>query len=158
MKKHFIKFTLLLLSIICISCSKNDDTKVTPVTDPANIVAGEFINLKCNNVQYNFINPEILNSGAKTLNAFTTNEKRISIFLPLTVTAGTYSITDSSNPNAYALSLAINLINLDAYATAGSITVTSVTSNNVKGTFNCSFPSSGGQNFIVTEGSFNVGN
>jgi hypothetical protein len=156
MKKLLLTLLTIVSLVINFSCSKNDEPGKPADNEP--MQTSEFIKLKCQGVEYNFTNPEILNSQIKTLVSFTTNEKRISIFLPLNVAPGTYSITDSpSNLNSYGISLAINAINLDSYATSGSMNITSVTSNNVKGTFSCSIPGTTNP-FIVTEGSFNVGN
>ncbi len=155
MKKNVLfAFFKIAFLFLLVSCSKSDDSN----SNQPPVSTTEFIKLKCKGVGYNFTNPEILNSLTKSLVAFTPNEKRISIFVPLNVAVGTYSITDTpSNVNSYGISLAINAINLDSSATSGTITINSVTSNNVKGTFSCTIPGTPDA-FVVTEGSFNVGN
>jgi hypothetical protein len=153
MKKLVLIPLFSMLFLMISSCSKSDDAKTaeTPTT------SAKFIKLKCNGTQYDFANPEMLNSNARSLLGFTTNEKRITIFVPLNVTPGTYQITDSpSNVNAYQVSLAINALGFDGYATSGSMTITSVSGNNVKGTFACKIPNIG-LVFDITEGSFDVG-
>lgn len=151
MKKFVLIPILSMFFLVVASCSKSDDAKT--VETPT----AKFIKLKCNGIQYNFTNPEMLNSGAKSLLGYTTNEKRVTLFVPLNVVPGTYSITDSpSNVNAYLVSLEINALGLNGYANSGSMTITSVSGNNVKGTFSCSIPNIG-QTFEITEGSFDVG-
>ncbi len=153
MKKLILVPFLSLLFLVITSCSKSDDAK--DVETPS----AKSIKFKCNGTQYEFTNPEILRSSEISITALTTNEKRITLFLPLNATTGTYPISDAfSNGNSTA-SLGINAIGLDGYAKAdsGNVIVSSAVGNNLKGTFNFTVLSAG-QTFLITDGSFDVGN
>jgi hypothetical protein len=153
MKKLVLIPFFSVLFLVVASCSKSDDSK------SADTPIAEFIKFKCNGTQYEFSNPEILRSNEITLKAVTNNEKNITIFLPLNSASGTYPISDAFSNGASTASLAIYALGLDGYAKpdSGVVTVSSAVGNNLKGTFNFAVFSTG-QTFVISEGSFNVGN
>ena len=154
--KSIFKTTLYsLLFLFLAACSKSDDNASNNSNEPNS--SAEFIKFKCNGTLYEFSEPEIINSLSKSILAFEPNVKRITLFVPLNVSPGTYPIVNMpSNVNAYGVFINIIPIGLDGSSASGNMIITSVNGSNVKGTFTCTI-SSNGQNFEITEGSFNAG-
>lgn len=82
--------------------------------------------------------------------------KGISLWMPLDVVEGTYDIVDAtgSDVEAYTAEYDSASGNLYLDATAGSITITTITSNYIEGTFNFSGEDESGNEIVITGGEF----
>jgi hypothetical protein len=156
MKKVINSFaTALFLGVFLMlsSCGGSDDSS-SASTDL-------FIKFKYNGVQYTFTDPATINSLSKSISGFQevgNSSNGIVLFMPLEVTTGTFSITDSpSDVNSYNGYFTDGVEDFSFDGTSGTIVITSVTSEYVKGTFNFSAEVDG-QVVEVTNGSFSAYN
>ncbi len=154
MKKLLFPILSIFFLSIFSSCNKDEDTSTTP----AQIAAAQFIKFKCNGVLYEFNNPTVSNSDFKLIKANTGTEKSFELFTILNLIPGTYPIKDTFSDGSATANISINALGLtNGGATSGELIVTSVTGNNIKGTFNFTF-SKNSVVYNVTEGSFDAGN
>lgn len=152
MKKLLFLFLSLIFLSMFTSCNKDNNTTPTQVSTT------QFIKFKCNGIQYEFDNPIVENSSFKVIKATKPNDKSFELYTQVNLPVGTYPIQDSFSGNVATANISINSIGLsNGGATSGELKVTSVTGNNIKGTFNFAF-SKNSIDYNVTEGSFNVGN
>ncbi len=154
MKKLSYLF-LVLLSLSFVACSSNDSSN-----DENNNTNDElYLKFTVNGVNYDF-DPETLTSlqklimGQKDINNITT---RLSLWMPVTPTVGSHSITDDTPTDANLTTLhnaAFYVGNNTYEAVNGTLIVTELGSNYVKGTFNFVAEDINGVTVTVSNGSF----
>jgi hypothetical protein len=151
--KSFATALLLGVFVLVSSCSGSDDNSNNQTTNDL------FIKFKYNGVQYNYADPGTINSLSRSISAFEevgNTSRSIVLFMPLEVTTGTFSITDSpSDVNSYSGYFSDGPTDMSFDGTSGTMVITSVTSEYVKGTFNFSAEIDG-QIVEVTNGSFSA--
>ncbi|WP_317245662.1 DUF6252 family protein [Flavobacterium amniphilum] len=115
-----------------------------------------YLKFKVGGQSYNY-EPQTLTSSKTLVDGYTGNGntlKRISLWMPNEVTTGTYSITDTpSNLDTYNASYSSEGESIYIDGTSGTITITSVTEDYVKGTFSFS-GDNGGTTVNITNGEF----
>ena len=154
MKKVIKSFaTALVLGVFMMlsSCGGSDDSS-SASTDL-------FIKFNYNGVQYNFTDPATINSLSKSISGFQevgNSSNMMVLYMPLEVTTGTFPITYSpSDVNSYNGHFTDGVEDFSFDGTSGTMVITSVTSEYVKGTFNFSAEVDG-QIVEVTNGSFSA--
>lgn len=137
----------LLLGFTLLSCSKDSASDETPEL---------FINFKYNGLLYHLTNATTVNLGSKSIDAFDgtgVTLKRITLYMPINVTTGTFAITEPFDNTAYGSYFIFEADSIDLVSTSGTMTITEITDNYIKGTF--SFSGLNGTTPInVTNGSF----
>jgi major membrane immunogen (membrane-anchored lipoprotein) len=150
--KSIIAIALLTItSALFVNCGGSDDDNNTNNNDTT-----FYLKCKVNGVQFTSTAPFVINSLSKSITAVNdvTNET-VSLYLPLAVANGTYTITDEpSNVDSYNGSYT----NFDTDASSdnetGTITITQVDADVIKGTFSFTGEDGNGGTIIVTEGQF----
>ena len=133
----------LLLTVVFTSCSKDDDTDSDEI----------FIEYTANGVDYKYTDPASASSSNMTINGQIGGEitdadySRISIWFPLQITTGTYEFSGNVFEDGdYKFKLISNPLNIDGWATSGSITISAINDEYFEGHFTA----------IVTEDTNNV--
>ncbi|WP_291119103.1 DUF6252 family protein [Flavobacterium sp. UBA6135] len=150
-KIKFFALPFLALLVLFAGCSSDDSKSADNL----------FIKFTHNGVQYNFIDPYTSTSLSKNIRYFEGSDDSfvdISLWMPLVSQVGTFVVTDTpSDVESYNASFSLGQdLNLDA--TSGSITITSVSSEYIQGTFTFSGTSFEGEEVVVTNGSFRAYN
>ncbi|GGD27890.1 hypothetical protein [Flavobacterium orientale] len=150
-KIKFFALPLLALLVLFTGCSSDD----------SNSSDNLFIKFTHNGVNYNFVDPFTTTSLSKNIRYFEGSDDTfvdISLWMPLVSEEGTFTITDTPfDVESYNANFSLGQdLNLDA--TAGSITITSVDSEYIQGTFTFSGTSFEGEDVVVTNGSFRAYN
>ena len=144
MKKLFALLTVFTL--ILTGCSSDSEGSETEI----------YLKFKVNGQNYNF-DPETLTSMKKLVRGDQGGDneyKSISLWMPEEVTEGTYSFSDTPS-DLETFNASYSSAGEDIYidATSGTITITSVTDDYVKGTFSFSGDNEG-TTVNVTNGEF----
>jgi hypothetical protein len=149
--KFFAIPLVVLLFSVFTGCSSDD----------SNSSDNLFIKFTHDGVQYNFIDPYTATSLSKNIRYFQGSDDTfidISLWMPLVSELGTFAITDTPfDVDTYNASFRLGE-NLNLDATSGSITITSVNSEYIQGTFTFSGTSYEGEEVVVTNGSFRAYN
>lgn len=150
MKKLSFLF-LVLFSLSFVACSSDDSSGSSD--------SELYLKFTVNGVNYDF-DPETLTSlqklimGYKETNAITT---RLSLWMPVTPTVGSHTITDDTPTDANIATLhnAAFYVGDDTYeAISGTLVVTELTTDIVKGTFSFVAEDINGVTVTVSNGSF----
>ncbi len=147
---------VFFIALTAVSCSE-DNSASTLINDDLGDV---HLKYTYNNVEYGVINPltyNLTNKKIDAINGSGSNLKRITLYMPLNPTVGTHFITaDPSDDSTYGAYFVSQANNVDILADTGIMTITNVTDDYVKGTFNFSGPNGPGGSVIVsvTSGSF----
>lgn len=143
---------VLFIALTAVSCSEDD---VLPLTLEEEL--GELrIDFKYNGASYHMANPITTNSTYKEVDAAIgsgTSYKRMTFLMPLNPTVGIHFIGPPVDDNAYSVYYISEGNNVDMLADSGTINITTVTDDYVKGTFTFSGPN-GPVTVNVTEGVF----
>lgn len=139
-------FLSLLIAFVSLSCSKeseNDSSETGEI----------FIKHTVSGVEYKYTNPVSAESANVTINGSIANSStdadysRISIWFPLGMTTGTFDFTgDVFAEGDYKLKLESNPLNIDGWATSGSVTISSISADYIVGNYTA----------IVTEDAFTI--
>jgi hypothetical protein len=79
----------------------------------------------------------------------------MSIWFPLGFTTGTYDFSgDFFQDGDYKLNAEINVLDVDDWATLGSVTITSISSDYIRGTFTATVPDNNGGTVTIENGEF----
>lgn len=156
MKKSFIKFTLILLTInltlSCSSGSSSDDNNINP-TPTAN-----FIKFTYNSVNYSLGIPETYDGDKKEIRGgqgINQEYKKISLWMPLNVSTGVHNVTiDPTNPNSYEIHFVSQAEALYLDGVSGTINITSITDTTIKGTFQCTGLNESDETIVISNGTF----
>lgn len=154
MNFKFLTIFYFLGFILLTSCSNNDGTDDSI-----------YIKFTSNGQEYVFNDPASAQSMNTTFTAQigtdvnSTNYAEVSLWLPLDFTTGTFQFTgDYFEDGDYKLNLYSNPLNVDdGWATSGSVTISSINSEYVIGTFTGTV-SDGVQTITITNGEFKVYN
>ncbi|MDP2159137.1 MAG: hypothetical protein Q8K02_01535 [Flavobacterium sp.] len=150
--KFFAIPLVVLLFSVFTGCSSDDSS---------NSNSSLFIKFTHNGIQYNFEDPFTTTSLSKNIRYFEGSDETfidISLWMPLVSTTGTFNITDSpSDVSTYNASFTLG-DDLDVDADSGTITITSVSSDYIQGTFSFSGTTFEGTPVSVTNGSFRAAN
>ena len=151
MKKITAMFLMLFVAILS-SCSSDD-------ADPAIADTALYLKFTANNINYSF-DPETIGSEKKLImgTKFENNVvSRLSLWMPTNPTIGTHAFVDdtASDDISNLLYTADFWLGMDVYnATAGSITITDMDSEYIKGTFFFTGTNSNGSTTTVSNGTF----
>lgn len=144
------KIMLLLVSVTMVtlsSCSSDGDSNTNPDT---------FIKFKVDGVAYNY-DPETLTSLKKLITGRVgegATYREVSLWMPAEPTVGAHAIVDdpTSGPTTYTAIYASDFDN--SYdATSGTVTITSIDDNYIRGTFSYTVDT-GGTPIVISEGEF----
>ena len=154
-KKAAMLLVMVTISAISFNCSSSDSSD-----DNNNNSSTFYLKCKVNGTLVEFTDPMVLNSLAKSItgNDADTGEA-VTLFTPLAVGMGTFAITDEpSNENSYGGGY--NNFNDDIYSDneTGTMTITEVNADVIKGTFSFTGDDGNGGTVTVTEGSFRAEN
>lgn len=148
LKKLFVLVVLVMASSLFVNCSSNNSSS-----------SSYYLKCKVNGTLVQFDDPYVINSMSKSLTASSeSNGKVISLYFPLGVTTGTFSITDEpSNVNAYGGTYSD--FKNDEYSAneIGTVTITEVNANVIKGTFSFTGVNNN-VTYTITEGEFKAEN
>ena len=140
-KKAAMLITLFAASAISFNCSSSDDGGSS---------SNFYLKCKVNGMLIEFTDPMVINSLAKSITANDENTGQVvSLFTPLNVTTGTHTITDEpSNVDSFGGSFSD--FNADEYTSdeSGTLIITEVNADVIKGTF--SFTGSDGNGGTIT--------
>jgi len=143
----------LILTLITFSCTKTTE-------DNPSIVDELFIKYTANGVDYKYTDPVTASSSNMTINgqiansATDTDYSKISLWFPLGITTGTFDFTgDVFTDGDYKLKLISNPLNIDGWATSGSVTITSISSEFIEGSFTATV-SEDSSTVSITSGEF----
>lgn len=149
-KKAALLLVLVTVSAISFNCS----------SDSGSSSSNFYLKCKVNGTWVEFADPMVINSLAKSITGNDADTgKVVTLFTPLAVSNGTYTITDEpSNVNSYGGSYSD--FNQDEYTDneTGTMTITEVTADVIKGTFSFTGDDGNGGTITVTEGSFRAEN
>jgi Family of unknown function (DUF6252) len=150
-KKIAMLLVMVTASAISFNCSSSDDSSSS---------SNFYLKCKVNGTLVEFTDPMVINSLAKSITGNDADTgKMVTLFTPLTVGTGTFTITDEpSNENSYAGSYSD--FNGDIYSDneTGTMTITEVNADVIKGTFSFTGEDGNGGTITVTEGSFRAEN
>ena len=150
-KKAAMLIVLVIASAISLNCSSDSDSSSS---------SNFYLKCKVNGTWVEFADPMVINSLAKSITGNNTdNGKAVILFTPLDVTNGTYTITDEpSNVDSFAGSFSD--FNEEVYTDneTGTMTITEVNADVIKGTFSFTGDDGNGGTVTVTEGSFRAEN
>ncbi|MGL2966123.1 DUF6252 family protein [Flavobacterium sp. XGLA_31] len=141
------------LMVNCSSSSSSGDSGETTF----------YLKCKINGVQFTCTDPMVGNSLSKAITAISdnndTHQETVSLWMPLGVTVGTHTITEEpSNVNSYGAGYSDFDNSISSQDASGSMTITEVNANVIKGTFSFTSPDGDGNTITVTEGTFRAEN
>lgn len=147
-----IFLTVFFVSLTAVSCSSDD---IPPLT--FNDIGELHMKFTYNGNDYSSDDPVTTTVGVRkyidATYASGANLKTITIFMPDTPTVGTHFVTAPIEDDAYGAYFTSAIGSVDILADTGTITITSVTDDYVKGTFNFSGPN-GSVSVAISNGSF----
>ncbi|WP_395044487.1 DUF6252 family protein [Flavobacterium sp.] len=149
-KKAVMLLAVVLTSSMFVNCS----------SDSNNTSTGTFyMKCKVNGVLTEFTNPDVINSLSKSITGSSeAPSELVTLFMPLTVATGTFNITsEPSNVNSYGGSYSNFATDVYSDNETGTMTITQVDANVIKGTFAFT-GTNGGVVTTVTEGEFRAEN
>jgi hypothetical protein len=152
LKKSMAVLIILTAAFLSSNCSSSSDDGGNPTF---------FLKCRVNGEQFMSSDPFVINSLSKSITAQSDGvaQETFSLFMPLNVAVGTYTITEEpSNVNSYGASYSNFDTNVSTQNAAGTITITEVTADVIKGTFSFTSPDSEGNTISVTNGSFRAEN
>ena len=154
MKKSIAVLLLALVSLLTVNCSSDGGGSSSSTF---------YLKCKINGVQFTSTNPSVINSLAKSIVGISDNndtvQETLVLFMPLTVAPGTYTITEEpSNENSYGVSYNNYDTDVASLNASGTMTVTKVTADVIKGTFSFTSPDGDGNIITVTDGTFSAEN
>lgn len=149
-KKTAMLFVLAVASAISVNCS----------SDSSSSSSNFYLKCKVNGVLIEFNDPVVLNSLAKSITGNDADTSQmLTLFTPLAVTPGTYTITDEpSNENSYGGSFSDFAEDVYTDNETGTLVITQVTADVIKGTFSFTGDDGNGGTVTVTDGSFRAEN
>lgn len=151
LKKAALLLVLVTVSAISFNCSSDSSSSSS---------SNFYLKCKVNGTWVEFADPMVINSLAKSITGNDADTgKVVTLFTPLDVANGTYTITDEpSNVDSYGGSYSD--FNEDAYTDneTGTMNITEVTADVIKGTFSFTGDDGNGGTITVTEGSFRAEN
>ena len=155
MKK--LKFNLLAVLVIIglgmSSCSSDDDSNDAQELET-------FIRFSINGTNFQYENIATVESSNVTVNGQNglsedDDYSFASIWFPLGFTAGTYDFSgDFFQDGDYKLNFESNSLNVDDWATSGSVTITSINSEFIRGTFTATVTDGDGGAVVIENGEF----
>jgi len=150
-KKAAMLILLVAASVVSFNCSSSDDGGSS---------SNFYLKCKVNGTLVEFTDPMVINSLAKSITGNDADTGQVvTLFTPLSVTNGTHTITDEpSNVNSYGGSYSD--FNADEYTSdeTGTLIITEVNADVIKGTFSFTGDDGNGGTISVTEGSFRAEN
>ena len=150
-KKAAMLIVLAVASAISLNCSSDSSSSSS---------SNFYLKCKVNGTWVEFADPMVINSLAKSITGNDSDTgKVVTLFTPLAVANGTYSITDEpSNVDSYAGSYSD--FNGDVYTDneTGTMIITEVNADVIRGTFSFTGDDGNGGTITVTEGSFRAEN
>ena len=151
LKKATLLLVLVAFSAISFNCSSDSSSSSS---------SNFYLKCKVNGTLIEFNDPFVINSLSKSITANDEDTGQVvSLFMPLEVANGTFTITDEpSNVDSYNGSFSD--FNEDVYTDneTGTMTITEVTADVIKGTFSFTGDDGNGGTITVTEGSFRAEN
>lgn len=156
MKKSLLKFIFLVVTFtLFISCShsSSDEEIINPTPTPtANFINYSYLGVAYSNVPDVFDGTKKEVRGSQGINL---QYKKLSLWMPLNPTVGTHPIVyDPTNTNSYELHFVSQSEGLYLDVTSGTITITSVTTTTIEGTFNCTGLDGSSNSVAISNGSF----
>ena len=147
MKKVARILTVIILSLTIYSCNSDDE--------PADGSSDEiFVKFTANGQEFNFKDPASVGSLSFTINGQIGTETSITIWLPQEIEEGTFNFSgDFFDDGDYKLNIESSTLDVDGWSETGSITIISITSEFVEGTFSGNIGDTS-----ITNGSFRVFN
>lgn len=152
-KKVIAVILLVATASLTTNCSSSSDG------DGGN--ATFYLKCKINGVQFTSSDPFVINSLAKSLTAQSdgTAQETVSLFMPLDVAVGTYTITEEpSNVDSFGGSYSNFDTEVSTQDASGTMTITEVTADVIKGTFSFTSPDFDGNTISITNGTFRAEN
>jgi hypothetical protein len=150
-KKASLLLVLLAFSAISFNCSSDSSSSSS---------SNFYLKCKVNGTWVEFTDPFVINSLAKSITGNDSESgKVVTLFTPLNVATGTFTITDEpSNVDSFAGSYSD--FNGDVYTDneTGTMSITEVNADVIKGTFTFTGDDGNGGTITVTEGSFRAEN
>ncbi len=150
-KKAAMLIVLVAVSAVSFNCSSDSGSSSS---------SDFYLKCKVNGTWVEFADPMVINSLAKSITGNDADTgKVVTLFTPLAVANGTFSITDEpSNVDSYAGSFSD--FNEDVYTDneTGTMIITEVNADVIKGTFSFTGDDGNGGTITVTEGSFRAEN
>ncbi len=150
-KKAAMLIVLVAVSAVSFNCSSDSDSSSS---------SDFYLKCKVNGTWVEFTDPMVINSLAKSITGNDADTgKAVILFTPLNVANGTHTITDEpSNVDSYGGSYSD--FNADDYTDneTGTLIITEVTADVIKGTFSFTGDDGNGGTITVTEGSFRAEN
>ncbi|WP_300567919.1 hypothetical protein [Flavobacterium sp.] len=145
--KKLLLLSVSILMVTLTACSGSDSNDDTPTT---------FIKFKVDGVAYNY-EVETLTSLKKLITGRVgegASYREVSLWMPVEPTVGAHTIVDdpSSADDTYTAIYAPNFDNRYD-ATSGTVTITSIDDNYIKGTFSYTVDT-GGTPIVISEGEF----
>lgn len=151
LKKAVLLFTLVTFSAVSFNCSSDSSDSSS---------SNFYLKCKVNGTWVEFADPMVINSLAKSITGSNAQTSQVvTLFTPLNVPTGTHTITDEpSNVDSYAGSFSD--FNEEVYSDneTGTMIITEVNANVIKGTFSFTGDDGNGGTITVTEGSFRAEN
>ena len=153
LKKLVLLAVMVISSCLLVNCSSDSSSNNGGGT------SGTFyLKFKVNGTSVAFQNPDVINSLSKAINGYTTSEKSLTLYLPLNVTTGSYTIThEPSNENSYGASYVDFANDESSDNETGTLIVTEVNADVIKGTFSFTGTNQG-TTYSITDGEFRAEN
>ena len=149
-KKITLLAVLLIASAISFNCSSSSSSSSSSF----------YLKCKVDGTLVEFTDPMVINSLAKSITGSNaTTGKSIVLFTPLNAPTGAHTITyEPSNVNSYAGSYSDYNGNVFSSNEAGTLTITEVNADVIKGTFSFTGSDGNGGTITVTDGTFRAEN
>lgn len=150
LKKLAVLLVLAVTSSLFVNCSSDGDGGSSSDTF--------YLKYKINGISVEVSDPSVINSLSKSITGFTTNGKSLTLYMPLTVSTGTHTIVDEpSNVDVYGASYSDFETEVASDNETGTITITQVNADVIKGTFSFTGTNEGAT-YTITEGEFRAEN
>ena len=152
-KKSIAVLLVVVTAALSVNCSSSSDSSSS---------SSFYIKCKVNGVQFTSSDPFVINSLSKAISGQSDNEasqELVTLYMPLNVAVGTYTITDEpSNENSYGASYSNFDTDVSTINASGTMKITEVTADVIKGTFSFTSPDSEGGTITISEGTFRADN
>lgn len=143
MKKVARILTVIILSLSIYSCSSDNETE----SDSSNEI---FVKFTANGQEFNFVDPISIGSAGISINGQIDTGTSVTIWMPSSLSEGTFNFSgDFFEEGDYKLNVESSALEIDGWSETGSVTITSITSEYIEGTFSGNI---GGK--AITNGSF----
>ncbi|WP_449533999.1 DUF6252 family protein [Flavobacterium sp.] len=144
---------MVAVAMLTVNCSSSSDGSST---------SSFYLKCKVNGVSFISSDPFVINSMTKSITGQSDSEmvqETVNLYMPLNVAVGTYTITEEpSNVNSYGGSFHNYDTDRATLNATGTMIVTEVTADVIKGTFSFSSPDADDSMINVTEGTFRAEN